>query len=232
MATVQMNAAGVGGLINFQATGPVVVPTSGLISINTLDVPDALRMGCTYVNQRSGQQVVGQGINSGARPASAGRLIASTSLAAGTLSIANQPDFPRQADMVITAGTSAVTAGTLTLSYRANDSTNQVDVMSVVTAASGTLTTRTTKGVVTITSAIVTGVAGGASPAIQLNDTNALSMLVDPGFQSFSVIKETVNGANETVGTVASSAASVTPTTTPATTNIYSFGYTFTSPSS
>lgn len=238
MATVQMNAAGVGGTINFQNTGPVVVPANGLITIQTGDITDALRMGCTYVNSMCRWYTT----PGPPRAASAGRIFASAGVSTGTLAVANQPDVPRQLAIVVWPGTVALTGGSVVLTYVANDGTTTVDSTTMAASASALTTFNTTKGVVSVTS-IVTNtstISGGASPAIQINDTNALAMAVDPGFVGFNVIKEStwlglaVTGGptNQTVGTVGSAAGCYTPTFTPSTTVMYGIGYVYTMPSS
>jgi hypothetical protein len=65
--------------------------------------------------------------------ATAGRIVASVALANGALAIANQPDTARQVDARVDPGAAAITAGTLTVTYAANDGTAaQVDVLSLV----------------------------------------------------------------------------------------------------
>ena len=75
---------------------------------------------------------------------------------------------------------------------------------------------------------MVSGLTGPANAGIQINDTNSLSLMVDPGFQDFTVLKETDIDADVTIGTVASSAASVTPSTTPNGSAVFGFAYTYT----
>jgi hypothetical protein len=66
---------------------------------------------------------------------SAGVTVASTSLTAGTLTIAAQTDVPRQLAAIIYPGTTSITAGSLVYTYTANDSTAQVDTLSLVMAS-------------------------------------------------------------------------------------------------
>jgi hypothetical protein len=211
IATVQMSAAAIGGTLNLPNTGTVQVPASGLITVDTRDAIDLIRRGGAYVNQR-----VVVNVFTTPRAASAGRLVASTTLSNGTLTIANQPDVPRQGAVYIDPGTSAITAGNVAVSYVANDGTSQVDNFSAVMPPSVAVTQNTTKGIVVLSSVVVTAVAGGATPHVQVNDTNSLAMMVDPGFQSFALLREDVDSTYEASGqTVASSAASVTPSTAP-----------------
>ena len=225
MPTVQMSAAGIGGLIRAQ-NGTYPVPPSGLITVDSRDVPSLLAAGAFYTNQMAGMQ----NIPGAPAAATAGRIVASTSLANGTLSIANQPDVPRQVAARVDPGTSAITAGTLTLVYTANTGAAYTDAISLIAAASTPVTTSSALGVAVLTSAIVTGLAGGTSPKIQVNDTNSLSLAVPNGFANFSVTKEMDDGANAAIGTVASSAASITPTATPNGTHTFAFGFLATYP--
>lgn len=224
---VQINASAIGGTIVTQNSGVLTVPASGIISVFGDDVTNLLRAGAQYVAQGTDFQTV-----TNPRPASAARIVTSTTVSNATLAIANQPDVPRQCAAVIYGGTvsTGITAGNLAITYVANDGTNTTDNFSMVTLGSTNLTLTTSKAVLTLTSAIESGLVGTTGAGIQINDTNSLGMMVGPGFSNFSVLKEAFNGVNETIGTVATSAASITPTTTPATTNTYAFAYSFQAP--
>lgn len=224
---VRVSVAAIGGQIVQQALPGVVVPANGIITVDSSNIAALLAAGATYVNSSFGRQL----ISPAPRVASAGRLVASVALANGTLTIANQPDVPRQAALRIDTGTSGITAGNVALTYVANDGTVQVDNISAVLPASTLATTNTSKGVVQMNSAIVTGLVGGASPLVQLNDTNSLSVMVDPGFVDFAVVAEVDDTAVSTaIGTVASSAASITPTATPNGTHTYLIYYGWNAP--
>lgn len=225
--TITLDASAVGGTIN-APSGNIAVPASGRITVPVSDAAALLAAGCKYVNSPSRFQA----LSAAPRAGSAGRIVASTSFANGTLSIANQPDVPRVLAVKIDPGTLEITAGNLALTYTANDGTTQVDNIDPRTAASTILTTNTSKGAVLVTSAIITAVAGGATPGVQIDDTNSLSLQVDPGFAAFTVKRANVDGANETIGTVNSSAASITPNTTPNATHTYGFYYNYTAPDS
>ena len=228
MATVRMNVSALGGpmFLAYTNNGGQVVPGSdGTVIVDTRDVPTLLAAGAVYVNQVARWQT----ISPGPLAATAGRIVASTTLANGTLTIAHQPDLPRQIAAVAAFGSVAITGGQLVLSYPANDGTAQVDTYALtgVTASTG-VTYTTTKGALKLTSAVVSGLTGPANAGIQINDTNSLSLLVNPGFQDITVLKEIDNGADVTIGTVASSAASITPSTTPNGTISFGFAFTYT----
>ena len=185
MTTVVMNASAIGGTLNLPFTGQVVVPANGIITVDARDGLDLLRDGATYV--RTYQRAT---YFQSPRNGSAGRIVASTALANGTLTIANQVNVPRQLSVLLQNGAGApVTAGNLALTYVANDGTVQVDNFSCVLASSGTATISTSKGVqvMTASAAIVTGIVGGSSPNVQIADTNSLSAYVNPGFAGFAL---------------------------------------------
>jgi len=224
--TVQLNASSIGGTIQTSFSGGILVPANGLITVDVRDAPQLLAAGASYVNQYSRRQV----FSTAPIAATAGRIVASTTLSNGTLSIANQPDVPRVCGIRVDPGTSAITAGTLTAIYVANDGTTTTDAISLVTAASTVFTTNTSKGVVLASSFVVTGLTGGASPLVQVNNTQIPSVQVDPGFVNFSVVRADVDNASETIGTVTSSAASILPNTAPNGTHTYGFYYNYVGP--
>jgi len=227
VATVSLNAAAIGGTIfPGGSAARIPVPANGQITVPAQDAPLYIAAGAQYQSMNSRSQ------NLAAAPvaATAARIVASTALANGTLAIANQPDVPRQVAVRVSTGTVAITAGNIALNYLANDGTTQVDNISPVAPASTLLTTSSSKGVVTMNSVIVTALAGGASPLVQVNDTNSLSVLVDPNFSSLMFNQTKADGTTEGQVAVASTAASWTPSTTPNGTHTYSAVYSFNAP--
>lgn len=223
VGTVTLNASSVGGVI-LGPSGPVQVPSNGRITVALADAAAFLALGCTYIFQLSKYQ----SFSVAPVAASAGHIVSSTSLANGTLSIANQPDVPRVCAVRIDPGTTAITAGSVAMAYVANDGTTTTDSVSLATAASTVFTTSTSKGVVLMNSVIVTALAGGTSPKIQVNDTNSLALQVDAGYANFQVVRAQADGANETIGALNTNAASITPNTTPNGTHTFSFFYNYT----
>lgn len=220
---MKMNAALIGGVVNTAYSGNVQVGADGLITVDVRDVPALLQAGAQFIVANHELQPIGA-----CRAATAGRIVASTSLSNGTLTIANQPDVGRQLGLYVSPGSGTITAGQCALTYVANDGTNQTDIVPLASAA--VFTTNTSKGVLTLTSAIITGLVGGTSPLVQINDTNSLALSVNPGFVDFQVTKAQTDTANDTIGTVASSAACITPNTTPNGTHTYAFNYSFNGP--
>lgn len=225
--TVALDASAVGGVIIPGGSAPrIPVPANGRITVPTFDAPLYIAAGARYVNSNS------RSTELGAAPAAAtaGRIVASVALSNGTLTIANQPDVPRQLATRVDTGTTAITGGNLALTYVGNDGQATVDNLSLVAPASSLLTVTTTKGAISVTSAIVTDLAGGTSPKIQINDTNSLSVQVDPNFASFQFNQTRADGVAEGQVAVASSAASWTPSTTPNGTVTYGAAYSYTAP--
>src|SRR5579885_2064984 len=226
VTTVKLNAKSIGGVIQTQYSGNVTVGPDAFIVVNVLDVPALLAAGCTYVNSRTNFVTYTTAIVA----ATAGQFVASTSLTNGTLSIANQPDVPRMGQVRVDPGTLAITAGNIAVTYLANDGTTQVDNISPVTPANTVLTAFTSKGMISINSVIVTNLAGGGSPHVQMDSNNYIACPVDAGFQDFVELAEYRTVTKETNGTVYASAACIAPSVAPNGTATYTFGYSYTTP--
>ena len=217
-------ANSLGGLVqgNF---GSYMPSSDGTYSVDTRDVPALLAAGFIYMKQSVGAYTLPL---APAASAVTGVIIASGALSNGALSIAAQPDVMRPVKIAVGTGTTAITAGTVTVVYTANDGTTQTDTLSLACALSSAVTQTLSKGVVTITSATVAGVAGGTSPWLRADVTPALSVPVAPGAVDFAVIREYDAGATIAIGTLLTSVlGSITPTTAPNGTVTYSFGYIF-----
>lgn len=224
---ISVDASQIGGtIIPGGSEARKVVGSTGVISVKGIDAASYIQAGAKLIQQRTSSQ----SLVTAPRAASAGRIVASTAMANGTLSIANQPDVPRQLVLVVDPGNAAITAGDVAVTYVANDGTTQVDHLSPVTPASTIKSTNTSKGVVSVTSAIVTSLAGGSSPKIQINDTNSLSMMVPPNFSGFTLRRSFADGAVDGTTAVATSAASYTPSTTPNGTHTYASLFSATAP--
>jgi hypothetical protein len=231
--------AGVGGVVMGRSGTNYTIGSDGTISgVSFLDVDALMNDGFQWA-------VTAQRVYStpGAPAiAAAAVTVASTGFSNGTLSIAAQPDVPRQLQAVVNAGAASLVAGQLALTYTANDSTTQTDTLNFGgIASSGTATLQTSKGVVHLTSAVVSGVSGGSSPGVQVGTNGTIAVPVDPGFVDFAVIKETkltptagtlglMVPADETIGTVTAAGALIAPTQAPDGTHQLSFGYTYTFP--
>lgn len=225
MTTVRMNATAIGGQINLAYTGNVIVPSDGIITVDVRDAPNLLAAGASYINL-----VTKRSTFTSPAAATAGRLVASTALSNGTKAVANQPDVPRRGLLVIDPGTTAITAGNVAIPYVANDGSNQTDNVSCIMPGTTIVSTLTSKGILVLSPVIVTGLVGGASPKVQLNDTDALAMIVDPGFVDFALLRTDLDGVYNSGGTVATTAASVTPTSAPNGTKSYSMFYDYLMP--
>src|SRR6266446_6555138 len=173
MTTVQLagNNA-LGGVLrgNF---GTYQAASDGTFTVDTRDAPAALAKGASYLGG------VGSTYNfDAAAPlaATSGRLIASGALSNGSPSIANQPDVPRQAALIIGTGTGAITAGTIAVTYVGNDNVSGTDTLSLACPASSITTQFLSRGVAYISAATVAGLVGGTSPCRHLDTTAGISL--------------------------------------------------------
>ena len=213
----------------------------GVVTAPSNDVADLIKAGCVF-----GQSKRAQYTTPGS-PAAANATItvSSTSMTAGatqTLTIGAQPDVMRPLAIVaIPQSGSTLTAGLLTMVYAANDGTTQTDALNLAPNGSqvGNLTLSTSKGVEHLTSAILTGVAGGGNATIQIGTSATLAVPLEPGFVSWAITKETkitstssslFIPSDETVSTLTTSNGLVQPTTAPDAAHWLSFGYTYTMP--
>lgn len=194
----------------------------GRFTINAGDIKAALDAGFIYAPSPVKYYYAASPL-----AASATRIVSSVAATNGTLTIAAQPDCPRPIQFVFAPGTTAVTAGTLTLVYVATNGQTVTDVLSLVTPLSTSATLASTQGVASLTSATIAGLTGGTSPGIEGGVTASIALPGDPLAQDFVVFKEIVDGLNETVGTVVAASGFIAPTTAPNGTHSYSFGYTY-----
>jgi hypothetical protein len=226
MSQVQLAANGIGGTVQ-GAYGTYGIASDSTFTVDTRDAAAMLALGMTYITKNN------KSFTLPAAPlvATTGKIVASVALSNGGLTIANQPDVMRPASVIVGTGTSAISAGSLAMTYTANDGTVTTDTFSLATPASANVTQLTSKGMVKVATAIVSGLAGGTSPFIYVNTIAALSVPVDPGAVDFSVYSETADGAQETVGTLSTALGSIAPTTVANGTHTFSFGYTYNAPS-
>lgn len=202
------------------------IDANGFINVVPNDINAAINAGWVFALSE-GLQVYGP--TAAVLIANAVATVASAALSNGTLIIAAQPDVVRPLAVRVDPGASAITAGTLTMTYAANDGTpSQVDTISLVAAANTPFTTAPTKGVLLLSSAVVAGLVGGTSPKIQIGTTATIALPISPSAAGISVLQEKADGTNETIGTVDAVHGFVTPTTVPNSTHTYSFGYTYT----
>jgi hypothetical protein len=177
-------------------TGTVAAGSDGTFTIDVRDVPFAY--GAGYVPARTDHRFYTTPVAVAA--ASAGLLFASAALSNGTKAIAANVDVMREVKAVVLPGTTAITAGTLTLTYDANDGTAaQVDALDLTTALSTTKTLAASKGVMRMRSQIVTGLTGGTSPTFYIGTTAAIAVPVSPGAQNAAIVSEFLDSAIVTV---------------------------------
>lgn len=216
MMQVKMNAGNIGGLLQLPYSGNTPVPADGIVTVDSRDAPDLLRMGANYVSVATRSQYIAAPILG-----AVGQIVASTAFSNGTKTIANQPDRTRLSSVRVDPGTLAITAGNVAVNYVATDGTTQIDNISAITAASTIVSTNLSKAANFFNSVVVTAVAGGASPQLQVDTLNSLGLAVDPGYVDFAIADLKVDGADSGVSSVQSSAAAFTPSTAPNGTHNY-----------
>lgn len=202
-------------------TGPVQPNTDGSVTIDTRDLPDAMRGGFVpvYTQVRSKYY-------SAPAAASATGIVNNVTTTNVALTIADQPDVGRQLQIVTAPGSPGITAGNLALTYTANDGTTQVDNFSLIGAA--TTTPKSSKGCLHLTSAVVSGLVGGTSPTIEIGTNGTLSVDVQPNTKDATILKEGLDGvdvAAVNVG-VLTSGGLYTPHTAPNGTHNFQLDYT------
>lgn len=214
------------GLITGYTTGGVSTVVSG---INPNDVSGLIAGGVRWSVQRS--DWLGPFVPAAAAVAA---YFTSAALSNGALTIAAQPDVARPYQAIIYPGTSAITAGTLTMVYTNQCGNAVTDVFNLATAASTNLTLNASQGAATIstTACVVAGLVGGTSPTMQIGSTATIALPLPQLFANLTVYKETKDNVNETVGTITTSGNAtagtlctfIAPTTAPNGTHTYTFG--------
>lgn len=225
MATVQLAGNGFGGIIqgNF---GLYQAAADGTFTVDTRDAPSMLALGLTYT------RIVSDSYTLPLAPAAAvvGAIVASGALSNGTVSLTANPDVMRPVALVVGTGTTAITAGTIAITYRGNDGQVGTEVLPLACALSSTTTQELSRGVVSISSITVAGLVGGTAPFKHLDTIAAVSVPVDPGAVDVSFTREYDAGATIAIGAAATALGSIVPTTAPNATVTYSFAYTYTAP--
>ena len=228
MSTIRMGG-GPGGVVQGQYGSYTPSVTDGFYTVDTRDVPQLLASGMTFLRQATEYHTI-----TNPRVASAGRIVASAALSNGNLTIANQPDFPRQLNVIMgNLGTVPITAGTVTVSYTASDGTSRTDVFQAqLTPNSGTVTLSLSRPAVSISTPVVGAMAGGTTPYVRIDDTNFLGLPADQNANGFSVVAEWDNNARQTApGTLQTGCiGAVSVVNAPASTWAYTFQYGFLAP--
>lgn len=228
MPMIQLAGNGFGGVIH-GAYGNYQAAADGTFTVDARDAPTLLVRGMAYVG-RVFQSYTLPHVPGAALPAT---IVASGALSNGTVAIARNPNELRQVQAVVGAGTLAITAGTVAVTYVGNDGLSGTDTLSLITAASGTSTLSLSRGVNTISTITVSGLVGGASPYIEFGTTAALSVPVAPNAVDFAVQREYDAGATIAVGALVNGVlGTIIPTTAPNGTVTYSFAYSYVAPTS
>lgn len=226
MSSVQLApTSGIGGLIQ-GGFGNYLPASDGSYTVDSRDAPPLLAAGFGYVKQLS------QSYTLPAAPLAAaiGAVVASGALSNGSVAITANPDVMRPVNVEVGTGTTAITAGSMAVTYVGNDGQSGTDIISLVCPLSSAVTHQLSRGVLTISSIAVSGVVGGTSPWRRLSTTADLSLPVGAGAIDFVVNREYDAGATVAVGALLATLGSITPTTAPNATVTYSFAYTYVSP--
>jgi hypothetical protein len=241
IVTVQMLAPAPFAAVTAFSGNAYVANSVGIANVQAGDVNSLENAGWVYAIQRHGIR------NTAGAPvaASASVTVSSVTLTPGgfSLTIAAQPDSPRQIQAVLNAGGGTMTAGSLIWTYVANDGTTTTDTFSFI-GATGANTYASSKGVEVLQTATVTPSTGGTTPGIMVGTNGYLAVPLDPGFVSWALTKAMritpTNGslglsvpADETVSTTLTlSTGLYTPATTVDGTHQYSAGYSYVMPAS
>ena len=199
--------------------------SDGSVTIDTRDIPEAIRGGFSPVFPKINRQVIDT-----PAAASTSLVVAPATIANGTLAIAAQPDVARQLQVVATSGTPGITAGILTVPYTANDgsSTSDVFALSLIGASNHTYTS--SKGAMHVGVPVIAGLAGGTTPSVHIGTNAVLSVPVPPGATSAALLKEDLDGADAGTPGVLTNKGLYTPNTAPNGTHTYEVDYTFLAP--
>ena len=227
MSTIRMGG-GPGGTVQGQYGTYVPSTADGFYTVDVRDVPQMLASGMTFLRQATEYHTI-----TNARAASAGRIVASAALSNGNLTIANQPDFSRQLNIIMGNGTAPITAGTVSVTYVGSDNVSRTEVFQAQLApASGSITLPLSRPAVSISTPVVGGMAGGTSPWVRIDDTNFMGLPADQNANGFTVAAEWDNNARQTApGTLQTGCiGAVSVVNTPASTWAYTFQYGFLAP--
>lgn len=225
MTSVVLAGNGFGGVVqgnfgNYQAA------SDGSFTVDTRDAPPLLARGMAYVKQTSNSYT----LPLAPAAASVGAIVASGALSNGTVAITANPDTMRPVDVEVGTGTLPITAGSVAVTYVGNDGASNTDTLSLACALSSAVTQTLSRGVVSISSIVVSGVAGGVSPWLRLSTKAQVSVPVASGAADFAVNREYDTGATVAVGALSTALGSIAPTNAPNGTRTYSFAYSYVSP--
>jgi hypothetical protein len=152
-------------------------------------------------------------------------IVADVSLAAGALTIAAQPDYPRKLQVRITDANSSITAGTVTL---VGLGASGQAVTQVIPLTGGTATVVSADAYSHLTSATVAALAGNAAADhVSIGVGAAFGLPAVQGATGFAVHKANADNADEAVGTVDAVAGTLAPTTAANATHNYTFFYSY-----
>ena len=221
---VRLAGNGFGGVVQGN-WGVYQAASDGTWTVDSRDAPALIAQGMNYLDA----SFLTYATPLAPAAAAVAGVVSSGSLSNGTIAVTTQPTVMRPVTFEIGTGTGAITAGTASISYVANDGTTHTDVLSLVCPASSAVTQFLSAGVVTISSITIAGLTGGTSPWVRMSTTAAISLPINPNSVDLTVVREYDAGATVAVGTLSTVLGSITPTTAPNGTVTYSFAYSYVS---
>lgn len=222
MSVVLQTPTGVTQLVGVSGTVYTADAFGRITITDSRDLGPALASGCVYSPTDTRWYTAG----SAPAAAAAANVVAAVAVANGTLTIAGQPDVPRNLQIVQT-GTPTITAGSVNITMVNSQGVTLTESVALA-SANGTLTTNNAVG--HVVGASVSGAAGSALGTISIGSGAALGLPLPAGFANLTVFKQNTDGADVTNGTIDGTYGKVTPNTAPNGTHTYSFGYTFVLP--
>lgn len=229
MSTTRLAGNSVGGVVQGNY-GTYQAGSDGVFTVDTRDVPAMLLIGMSYLRNAGGVYTLPKAPVA----ASAGHIAASAAMSNGAIAIANQPDVARAVNVILGNGSPAITAGNVAVTYKAQDGGTYTDNFAPanLVGLNGSTTVPLSRGVLSMSTIVISAMAGGGSPWIRLDDTNLLGLPSDPGGQDFAIEAEYDTGTVQaSPGTPSTSAIGTTSVvTTPNGTVTFSFLYAYVAP--
>jgi len=228
MPNVQLAGNGLGGTLQ-GAYGTYNAASDGSFTVDVRDAAACLAAGMSYM-RNAGEYFL---TPVAPRAASAGRIGASTALSNGPIAIANAVDVGRALNVIISNGSTPLTAGAVVVAYKGMDNALHTDSVSAAACAVSTVITQPlSRAVAVVQTMYITGIAGGAGAYARVDDTNLIGLPSDPFAVDFSLNNEWNGGTlQSTTSTASATAVGATGVqNTPNSTITYGFLYGYVSP--
>lgn len=218
--TTQLFVAGnVNELIGLSGT-VYLADANGCVQAVTGDVPGFLASGA-----RIACAMVGKTEFIAPPAAAANNIVAAVTIAnSAGLTVAAQPAYAGRIKALMTLASGAITAGNLLLTGVTPQGVTLTETLSMVAAATKTLTTTNAYG--SVATVAIVGLAGTSTGSISLGSGFDLALPLPTGFAGLVEVKESTDSVNNaTLGTVDAASGCIVPNTAPNATHNYSFLY-------